>query len=69
MRSRQRTMWITGLGVAAVAAAWMLLRSRAGVRELEHAPGAAEASVGLPQKLLGFALPRPRLHLPRPPRG
>jgi hypothetical protein len=68
MQARTRNVWLAGLGVAAAAAAWMLLRPATSGRGRDDDPRFAEQAVGQPRRLVGLALPRPRLRLPRLPR-
>jgi hypothetical protein len=69
MQPRTRNVWLAGLGVAAVAAAWAILRPRSADRDAEDEERLAESSIGQPPRLVGLARPRPRLRIPRLYRG
>ena len=63
MRGPNRTLWLAGLGLAAVAAVWLVQRSPA--PDIETRELGDEGSIGVPLRLLALLHPRPRLRLPR----
>ena len=70
MTRSSRPLLIAGLGVTAMAVAWVVLRSRSRRRGPGASPddlhvAALDGVVGQPQRLLAANLPRPRLRRPR----
>ena len=68
-RSNARPLLIAGLGVAAMAVAWAVFRSRSRHRGAAASPddlyvAALDGVVGQPQRLLAANLPRLRLRRP-----
>jgi hypothetical protein len=67
MHRRERSVWLAGMGIAAIAAAWMLHRS---LQERDLRGGLEyEGSFGHPARLLGILRPWPRLRWPHLQRG